>query len=124
MTVINLDSYPRLTEAGELEAQRVIDAFKKQMAKVCEDTLSNIYCDVAGYIETDSWTNFRNQFINAFRRLDEQFCGQYNLRSLAEVIAKECPEQVAKYIDQVHVAKIKELEGTIEFWKRHYGRNI
>lgn len=113
-----LEMHPRLSEQGEAEAQRVMDGFRDRMRKVASDTLDELYHDVGGYIESDSWCNFRNQFASAFRRLDRNFLGKYNLRDMAEAIAKEFPSEIAKLIDEHNVEKIAKLEDEIKYWQR------
>lgn len=107
--------YPRLTPEGEAEAQRIMDVFRRKMRAISDDVLGDLYTDVAQYIESDSWTNFRNHFISSFRRLDPAFCGVYNLRELARVIAKENPELVGKYVNEGNIERIRQLEDTIKF---------
>ena len=59
--------YPSLSEEGKQQAQALIDGFKKQLAKAADDVLSEVYCDIVDHIESDSWTNFRNKIVDAFR---------------------------------------------------------
>jgi hypothetical protein len=117
-----MENYPRISEQGEKEAQALIESFKEKLKRVASDVLDDLYFDVGSYIESDSWTNFRNQFISAFRRLDEKFCGVYNLKDLARVIAEEHPEQIAKLVDQGNVEKIRSLEESVEYWRRAANR--
>jgi hypothetical protein len=42
-----------------LEAQSYIDKFRSQMTKIAEECLGEIYTQVLPYIETDTWTNYR-----------------------------------------------------------------
>lgn len=108
-----MSDYPRLLPQGELEAQAIIDHFKSKMKDVAEEALGNLYVDCVSHIESDAWTNFRNQFFYAFRRLDKSFLGQYNLREMALAIAKEFPEELADLINQHHKDEIARLTALV-----------
>lgn len=105
-----MSDYPTLSEKGEREFDSVIQHAKKRLLKACEESLSELYIELGEYIETDSWTNFRNQFVAAFMRLDENFCGRYDLRKMAFKIAETYPEKLAGLINEENVVKIERLE--------------
>lgn len=108
-------TYPELSEPGQKFAQQMIDSFKAKMKDVSEEIIGNLYCDVAQYIESDSWTNFRNQFMTAFRKMDQSFCSEYDLRDMAKSIAKEFPDLVGKYINEDLQAELKRKEEHIKW---------
>lgn len=59
--------YPKLTEQGAEEAQKIMDSFKPQLKKMMEEVLGNLYTDVSYYVESDHWTNYRNALMDGFR---------------------------------------------------------
>lgn len=61
------DLYPELTEDGQKKAQDLIRQFNQAIEitfrEAAERATSQFYTDVLPYIESDAWSNFRNQII-------------------------------------------------------------
>jgi len=55
--------YPELSEQGNIEAVKLIEKFKKQLSKAADEAIGDLYCDVIPHIESDSWSNFRNDIV-------------------------------------------------------------
>ena len=72
----NYPLYPNLSEQAEQEAQELMNTFREKFKKVAhdtiEDSLSELYCDITPYIQSDSWTNFRNQIMDGFRNYNNR----------------------------------------------------
>jgi hypothetical protein len=51
--------FPELPEKGIKEAEALIEAFKVRVKKAAAQTIGELYGNVMPYIETDSWTNYR-----------------------------------------------------------------
>lgn len=49
------------SEQLQKEAQEFIDKFKVRMKLIADETLSELYANVGPHIETDQWTNYREQ---------------------------------------------------------------
>lgn len=107
-------TYPKLSEKGQQDFDDIISMAKLRMLDVCKESLGEVYIDICEHIESDSWTNFRNQFVDAFMRLDENFCGVYNLRKMAMKIAETYPEKLAGLINEKNVDEIEMLKKVIE----------
>jgi len=107
--------YPRLSKAGEEEAQLLIDNFKKKIAKVAEETIESLYCDIAPHIESDSWGNFRNEIMDGYRNYDNRkIQNEYDFKIIRESILKNHREDIIKDLDQDMLKEIDNLKKTIE----------
>lgn len=106
--------YPELPEAGRQEAQALIDKFKIQMEKVCKDTLGELYVDVACFIESDSWTNFRNRIMDGFKDYNNrELQADYDFKQIRQQIYKDFQHQINRDLNQDNLEKIKQLEERI-----------
>ena len=93
--------YPTLGEAAENEAQSIIDKFKADMKKAADEALGDLYCDVAVHIESDSWSNFRNEIMEGFRNYDNRkIQAKYDFKAIRQEIYKEYREDIIKDLDQ------------------------
>ena len=59
--------YPKLTEQGKEEAQKIMDGFKPKLISMVEEVLCDLYTDVSYYIESDHWCNYRNALMDGFK---------------------------------------------------------
>lgn len=120
--------YPNLTEAGEEEAQKLLDRFKEQMKKIATEVIGDLYCDVALYIESDSWTNFRNEIMDGYRNYNNRkIQAEYDFAKIREAIYKEYREELIKDLNQDMVKEVEELkkqlkdtQESIRDFHRHY----
>lgn len=118
--------FPKLTEAGQQEAQDLIEDFRKRLKEVAEEVIGNLYCDVIQYIESDSWTNFRNELLSGLTKYpNRRIQGEYDFKKIRQAIYKEHKEEIDKDLDQDNLKKIKDLEKQIEWFQqerssRHY----
>ncbi len=108
--------YPTLPEGGAEEAQKFLDSFKEQMKIICDGILSDVYCDVAVHIETDSWTNYRNKLMAGFQDYGNRMVGgEHDFKKIRAAIFKDFREDIIKDLNQDHLEKIKELEESIKW---------
>lgn len=108
-----MTDYPKLSTKGQTDFDDIIKMAKLRILDVCVSSLGEVYVDICEHIETDAWINFRNQFVDAFMRLDTNFCGKYNLEKLAFKIAEEYPEKLAGLINDGNVKEIEMLKKVI-----------
>lgn len=107
--------YPELSEEGKQEAQELINQFKEKMKKVCEETLGQLYVDVACYIESDSWTNYRNQLLAGFQNYNNRkIQGQYDFAKIRRKIYEEYRDEIIKDLNQDLVQEIESLKQEIK----------
>ena len=82
--------FPMLPEAGKVEAQAILDQFKGRMVKTCEEALGRLYVEVIPHIESDSWTNFRNNMMDGFKGYQNRLVqGEYDFKAIREKIYSE-----------------------------------
>lgn len=62
---MNANFYPELDDSGKQAAQKLIEDFKIHLQKAADDAIGDLYTDIVPWIESDSWTNMRNQLIAA-----------------------------------------------------------
>jgi hypothetical protein len=106
--------FPQLNEEAQKEAQDLIDKFKGLMKKAADDVLSELYCDVACYIESDTWTNFRNELMDGFKNYDnKKIQGEYDFKELRQAIYKNHKEEIVNDLNQDMVNEIESLNERI-----------
>lgn len=114
--------YPELTEAGKIEAQKLINKFKEDAKKaldnLLDDYLNNVYCDIVPEIESDSWSNYRITIMDAFKDYNNKDKREYDFKEIRQKIYSENKEQINKDLDQDNLKKIEELEKTIELMRK------
>jgi len=107
--------YPDLKEEAAEEAQQIMNSFKEKMLKLCKETLSEIYCDVVMYIESDSWTNFRTQLMNGFAEYgNRKLQGEYDFAKIREKIFKEHRDEIIKECQEDIVKENESLKRQIK----------
>jgi len=106
--------FPELTEAGKQEAVELIESFKTALKKAAGEVISNLYCDVLQYIESDSWTNFRNDLMSGLTSYpNRRIQGEYDFKKIRKQIFEDFKEEIIKDLDQDNLEKIEELEADI-----------
>ena len=106
--------YPTLTEQGEEEAQKVMDSFKPKLAKMMEEVLGDLYTDVAYYIESDSWTNYRNALMDGFKGYTNGKANHtYDYKELRQAIYNNHKDEIVKDLNQDLVEENQRLKDEI-----------
>lgn len=114
--------YPRLSPDGEKEAQLLFDGFKAKMAKICEETLEQLYCDVATHIESASWTNFRNDLLSGLRNYgNRKVQADYDFAQIRRAIFEEFRAEIISDINQDLLKEVEDLKKQLEN-EREYNR--
>ena len=107
--------FPALSSDGQEEAQKIIDDFKNQMEKIASQTLGKLYTDVVLYIETDSWTNFRNEIMDGFKNYgNRKIQARYAFKEIRQAILKEYRDEIIDDLNQDMVEEIANLKKTID----------
>lgn len=100
--------YPALSEQGQQEAQVIIDRLKVEMAKVCEKVISDFYINIGCYIETDSWTNYRNSIMAGLKNYGGDL--RWDYKKVREEIFKEHREEIINDINKDLLEEIASLK--------------
>lgn len=102
--------YPELTEQGKEEAQRILDSFKLKIASLVNEILGEIYKDVAIHIESDSWINYRNHFMDGFKGYTSgRKVHSCDFKELRQAIYKNHKDEIIKDLNQDLVEENKRL---------------
>lgn len=111
--------FPDLSETAALEAQALINKFKELMRKAADEVIGELYCDVVPYIESDSWTNFKNDMLDGFKDYNnKKIQGEYDFKELRQAIYKNHKDEIIKDLNQDLVDEIKRQQDLIEFLQR------
>jgi hypothetical protein len=108
--------YPTLPEAAMEEAQHLMDGFKERMTKLSEEVLGDLYCHVSAYIESDHWSNFRNQILDGLCNYENRkIHGQYDFARIRQAILKEHRDAIIEDLNQDMLKEIAALKEQIRF---------
>lgn len=108
--------YPLLSEEAKKQAQELMNQFKEKMLKVCEETLLDLYCDVSCYIESDHWTNYRNEILDGFRNYNNsKIQGKHDFAKIRAEIYKEFRNELIPDINQDMLEEIESLKRQIKW---------
>lgn len=107
--------FPELSEKAQSEAQEVMDMFKEKMEKLCKETLGILYCDCVSYIESDSWSNFRNELMDGFRNYNnKKIQGEFDFAIIRKEILKNHYEQIVHDLNNDLVKENIKLKNDIK----------
>lgn len=93
------------------QAQEHIDKFRKRMKDIAEECLGEIYCNITPYIETDTWTNYREalrlelQHEYMFSNFKQPWATDFR-----RAVFVENREEISKLIEADMLKRIKSLE--------------
>jgi hypothetical protein len=108
--------FPTLTPEAQIDAQRLMDSFKVKMTLICKETLSDLYCDVSAYIESDQWQNFRNELLEGLCNYNNsKIMAEYDFKKIRQAILKEHRNDIIADLNADMVKEIEELKIHIEF---------
>jgi len=103
--------FPSLSEEAQKEAEQLIENFKKQLIKIAEDAIGNLYSDIIFYIKSDSWQNFRNELMDGLRNYNNRkIQAEYDFEKIRREIYNEFKDEIIKDLDQDNLQRIKKLE--------------
>lgn len=115
--------FPNLPEEGEKEAQALIDRFKERLKVVADEIIGELYCDVAVHIESDSWTNYRNELMDGFRNYDNRKVqGEHDFKEIRQAILKNHREDIIADLNQDMLKEIGDLKSVIRSLQRLRGK--
>jgi hypothetical protein len=108
--------FPVLSDEAAEEAQLLMDDFKKQLIKIANEVLSKMYCDVAYYIGTDGWTNYRNELMDGFKdyKNNKKTHAMYDFKAIRQRIFEENREEIIDDLNKDLLYKVEELEKQID----------
>lgn len=113
--------YPELSENAKHEAQKLIDSFKAQVTKAADEAIGKLYCEMSSYIESDSWSNFRNEIMDGFKDYDNRkIQSAYDFKAIRQSILKHHREDIINDLNQDSLDEIEVLKKQIEKIQKFY----
>jgi len=113
--------YPKLSEEAQKEAEALFVDFKNKMEKIAKEVLSELYTDIALYIESDSWTNFRNELLDGLQNYNNRKIGHmYDFKKIRQAIFQEYRGDIIADLNQDLVEENKKLKEEIERLREGY----
>lgn len=110
----NYPLYPRLTEGGEIEAQKIMDSFKPRILSMVDELLGDLYVGVSMHVESDHWTNYRNQLIDGLRGYGSNSANHStDFKELRRIIYEQNKDQIIKDLNQDLVEENERLHREI-----------
>ncbi len=98
-------------EKLQAEAQTFIDKFRSRMKDIADETLGELYANIMPYVETDTWTNYRESL-----RLELEHQYKYSrfkdewAIDFRRAVFVENRDEISKLIEQDILKRIKLLE--------------
>lgn len=120
---------PELTEQGKKEAQRIMDSFKpvitKLVTEAVEAVMSDLYCNVSFYVESDHWENYRLTLLDGFKNYKRgESNHEHDFDKLRRAIWQNHRDEMIKDLNQDLVNENQELREEIKRLKGFRRRNF
>jgi len=114
--------YPELSELGKLEAQELVENFKSRLRTAAGDIIGQLYTELPDYIETDSWTNFRNTILQDLCDYrNNRVKHGWDFKRIRESIYQENKDQINKDLNQDLIEELESLKKQIEWMRESRG---
>lgn len=99
------------SEKLNAEAEAFINKFRSRMKAITEETFGELYVNVMPYLETDTWTNYREalrcELEHEYKFSNFKQDWAVNFR---RAVFAENREEISKHIEQDILKRIKHLE--------------
>lgn len=116
-------TYPELPAAAIEEAEELMYKFKEHMLKLCDDTLGELYVNIAGYIESDAWNNFRQDILNGLKGYpNAKLRNTYDFVQIRKRILEENRAEIIEDLNQDAIMEIENLKRLVEILKEQNDR--
>lgn len=105
----------KLPELAKIEAQFFLDQFKKKLLGICEDVIGDLYVNIMPYIESDSWSNFRNQVVSELQGYGKgKLVSKYEIELIRRSLLDNYRDEIIKDLSQDMLKEIERLKKEIE----------
>lgn len=104
---------PKLTKEAEEQAFQLLEKFKTDMVKMAENVISDLYCDIIPFIESDSWCNFRNEVMAGFKDYNNKAKAEFDFKAIRQQILKENRAEIIHDLNQDLVKENEQLKKEI-----------
>ncbi len=115
--------YPDLTEEGKKEADQWLQTFRYRMKKVADEVISETYTSCVEYIESDSWSNFRNELLAGFKNYsNRKIQAEYDFAEIRAAIYKQFRDEIIVDLNQDLLKENEALKKRIEYMEKQSSR--
>lgn len=116
--------FPELQEGGAEEAQELIDKFRNMLkieaANVMSLVMDEFYYNIVPHIESDAWTNYRNDLMNGLKNYrNRKIQGEFDFKEIRQSIFREFKDEIIKDLNQDHLESIESLKKQLEDMRRY-----
>jgi len=88
---------------------------KKEIKAKADEAIGELYCEVAHDIESDSWTNFRNDMVNGFMDYpNAKSSARYDFKTLRRKMFNDYKSEIVKDISDDILEENKSQKKIIE----------
>lgn len=106
--------FPRLSEAGAKEAQELINSFKKQLVKIADDAIGDLYVDLSANIESDHWTNYRNHLLAGLCNYGNRKAqADYDFAKIRRAIFESYRDEIIPDLNQDLLKEVEDLKAKL-----------
>jgi len=117
--------FPELPEGGDEEVVALVERFKDVLKKAADDVIGDLYVDIAPHIQSDAWTNFRNDLMDGLRNYrNRKMQASHDFKQIRAAIYKEFREEIIADLNQdlmEEVESLKEDLARAREWANHRG---
>ena len=107
--------YPTLSEQGEKEAADRRNDFIDKLRVQINDLLGEFYCSELLYIESDSWSNFRNELMDGFRDYrNNKAHAEFDFKEIRKKIFSEFRDEIINDLNQDLLEENRRLKEQIK----------
>jgi hypothetical protein len=115
--------FPELQEGGAEEAQALIEKFRDKLkieaANVISSIMDEFYFDIVPHIESDAWTNYRNDLMNGLKNYrNRKIQGEFDFKEIRRAIFKEFKDDIIEDLNQDHLKTIESLRKQLDDMRR------
>jgi uncharacterized coiled-coil protein SlyX len=106
--------YPQLSEEAEKEAVKITNQFIDKLKILVNEALDKFYVEELPYIESDSWSNFRNQIMDGFMDYNNgKIQAKYDFKRIKHEIFEAFHDEIIKDLNQDILDENEELDQEI-----------
>jgi hypothetical protein len=114
--------YPDLPDGGAEEAQDLVDRFRREITSAiksaADDVMGSLYANIVPHIQSDSWTNFRNDMVDGLQDYrNRKLQGEYDFKKIRQTMFREHRAEIIDDLNQDMVKEIEELKEEIKWLK-------
>lgn len=86
-----------------------------KLSKAADEAISDLYCNIMPYIQSDSWSNFRNQLMNGFKNYENRkIQAEYDFQGIRKAILEEYREDIIRDLNKDLVEEVEHLKKILE----------